>query len=419
MKTVKKWLIKLCSITPFTKQLAIWASEFIKKIIYRFFFRTKYKVDDKLILFEAYMGEQVSCSPKALYEEMKKDVRYKNYIKVWALKNPQAYQILESDENTILVKHGSSEYYKYCAMAKCWITNSRMPRCLEVKPEQKYIQCWHGTPLKRLGYDIECYCGTKSATKEMRKTYRMDAKRYSAILSPSAFCTEKLTSAFNLKALGKDNIFIQKGYPRNDFLYSYTPEDAEQIKTKLSIPKDKKVILYAPTYRENQHEAGAGYVYDLKIDFDRLLECLGEEYVILFRTHYFVSSRFDFEKYNGFIIDVSRYDDINHLYVVSDLLVTDYSSVMFDYANLKRPMIFYMYDMEEYKEDMRGFYIDLEELPGEIVQKEVELIQAIKETSQGSIKYHEKYQKFNSKYNPYANVCSSEVLEEIFDIIYN
>ena len=93
-------------------------------------------------------------------------------------------------------------------------------------------------------------------------------------------------------------------------------------------------------------QAGIGYTYKTEVDFDKLKANLGDEYIILFRAHYLVANSFDFDKYKGFVYDVSKVNDINHLYVISDLLVTDYSSVFFDYANLKRPEIFYMYDLE-------------------------------------------------------------------------
>lgn len=373
----------------------------------------KYVVDDKVIVFESFMGRQMSCSPKALYLEMLRDEKYKEYKKVWAFVNPEKYQSLLTDENTIVVKYKSAEYYKYCATAKYWVTNSRLPQELILKEGQEYIQCWHGTPLKRLGYDIKLYNGSKAATRELQQTYNADAKRYTYLLSPSDFYTEKITSAFNLKNLGKEDIFIQKGYPRNDFLYSYSQDDVKNIKEKLSIPEGKKVVLYAPTWRENQHKPGDGYTYDLGVDFQKLYEELKDEYVILFRAHYFISNSFDFEKYEGFIIDVCNYDDVNHLYVASDILVTDYSSVFFDYANLDRPIIFYMYDFEAYKDEMRGFYIDLEELPGPIVKEESGLISAIKTMGHEGYELDGVYQEFNRKFNPYRQPCSSVILDEI------
>ncbi len=161
---------------------------------------------------------------------------------------------------------------------------------------------------------------------------------------------------------------------------------------------NKKIILYAPTWRDNQYVAGLGYTYDMHLDLDRLQRELGEDYILLCRLHYLVANSIDFEKYEGFIYDVSKYDDINELYIISDLLITDYSSVFFDYANLKKPILFYMYDLEEYRDDIRGFYIDINELPGEIITEEDRLIEAVKEVEDGFVP-DEKYMAFNSRYN--------------------
>jgi len=236
------------------------------------------------------------------------------------------------------------------------------------------------------------------------------------MLSPSAFCTEKFASAFNLKKLKKENVIVELGYPRNDFLFNHTKQDVDNLKESLGIPKDKKVILYAPTWRDNQHTAGVGYTYNLNVDFDRLKEKLEKDYVIIFRTHYFVANTFDFEKYKGFIFNMSDYDDVNDCYILSDMIITDYSSVFFDYANLKRPMLFYMYDLDEYKDELRGFYLDLNELPGPIVKIQEELEDEIINIDKYEAKYKEKYDAFNAKFNYLDDgKCAKKVIEKIFN----
>ncbi|MEG1408578.1 MAG: CDP-glycerol glycerophosphotransferase family protein [Terrisporobacter sp.] len=408
-KKIKKILIKILSISPYTKQLAVNLNANKKKKEYINKYYKKKPINDKLIIFEAYMGRQYSCSPKSLYRAMLEDEKYKDFTKIWAFKRPEEHKYLLKNENTILVKYKSKEYYETYSTAKYWVTNSRIPNEIKKQEEQIYIQCWHGTPLKKLGLDIDNYTGTKVSTKDLHNNYKIDAERYSYLISPSSFFKERITSAFGLKDIGKENIFIEKGYPRNDFLYEYTESDCDDIKRRLNIPKDKKVILYAPTWRENQHKPGIGYTYDLGMDFDFIKNELEKDYVILFRAHYFISNAFDFDKYNGFIIDVCNYDDINDLYIASDMLITDYSSVFFDYANLCRPIIFYMYDYEEYKNKMRDFYLDIEELPGEIIKDENILLKEIIRI-EDNFAYDDKYKEFNIKFNPHQNPCSTEVL---------
>ena len=132
------------------------------------------------------------------------------------------------------------------------------------------------------------------------------------------------------------NAIIEQGYPRNDKLFNCTVNDMDRIKSTLGIEDtDKKIILYAPTWRDNQHDSSIGYTYKTEVDFDYLRDAVGDKCIILFRAHYLVASKFDFKKYKGFVYDVSKYDEINDLYLASDALLTDYSSVFFDYANLK------------------------------------------------------------------------------------
>ncbi|MGN1302826.1 MAG: CDP-glycerol glycerophosphotransferase family protein, partial [Clostridia bacterium] len=337
------------------------------------------KVDDKLILFSTFNGKSYSDSPKAIYLYLLNNDKYKEYKFVWAFKDPEDYKFLKENKNTNIVKQGTREYEKYMQKAKYWFLNYRVADHIYPKKNQVYVQCWHGTPLKKLGYDLDKTDNALNTLNELRYKYNIDAKKFKYMLSPSKFTTEKFITAFNLKELGKENCIIEEGYPRNDFLYNYTEIDIENIKKKLNIENtDKKIILYAPTWRDNQHQAGIGYTYKTEVNFEKMQKELGQDYIILFRAHYFVSNSFDFERYKGFIYDVSKVDDINELYIISDMLITDYSSVFFDYANLKRPIIFYMYDFEYYKNDMRGFYIDLKELPGNITKTEDELIEEIK-----------------------------------------
>ena len=160
-----------------------------------------------------------------------------------------------------------------------------------------------------------------------------------------------------------------------------------------------------------------GYTLDLPVDFDRLRDELGGEYVILFRAHYLVAKNFDFERYADFVIDVSSVVDINDLYIASDLLVTDYSSVMFDYANLRRPMVFYMYDLEEYAGELRGIYLDLSTLPGPIVKTETEFVDAVRASTTPHGVLDERYEPFCETYTYLDDGHASErVLNRVIEL---
>jgi len=362
--------------------------------------RTKdIQTDEKVILFSTFDGRSYGDSPKALYEYMLSDPRFDDYTFLWAFRTPQDYKELLYNKNTYIVQVATPQYEKACATAKYWLFNYRIADYIYPKKDQVYVQLWHGTPLKRLGYDIANSDNVMNSQQEIREKYKIDAGKFKYILAPSAFAGEKFASAWNLYETGKEDAVLVAGYPRNDFLKNYTDEDVKAIKEELHLPADKKVILYAPTWRDNQHNSELGYVYEPEADFDMLREALEEEYIILFRAHYLVANAFDFEKYEGFVYDVSGVADINRLYVVSDLLITDYSSVFFDYANLKRPILFYMYDFDSYANDIRGFYVDTAELPGPIVKTSVELLEEIKKVDIRTFDFDKTYPAFAGKFN--------------------
>ena len=363
------------------------------------------KLDDKLVYFRTFSGRGYSDSPKAMYEYMLTAAEYKDYRFVWCFKEPEKYSYLLRNPRTSIVKFRSKADNKALRKAKYWITNYRMLNHQYPRKGQIYLQCWHGTPLKRLGYDIIESDNAMNSLAEIKEKYRTDANKFRYMLSPSPFATDKFATAWNLRATGQENKIIEKGYPRNDALITSTKEDRDRIRKELGV-EGKKVILYAPTWRDNQHTSGQGYTYKTEVDFDKLRKELGDEYVILFRAHYLVANSFDFAKYAGFVIDVSGYGDINDLYIASDVLVTDYSSVFFDYSNLERPIIFYMYDLEHYANEMRGFYLSLDELPGPIVKDEDALISEIKAVD--GWKADKKYKEFVKRFNPYEDGNSSK-----------
>ncbi len=415
-EAIKKAVVTILKKNTFLRERVVSADLAIKKMQYKKFYK-KYKVDEKLCVFEAFNGRKYCDSPKAIYLEMLNNKKYKDYKFVWAFIHPEEFKFLEKNRNTKVVKYHSDEYKKTYASAKYWFTPSRLPDYIKPKDNQVYVQCWHGTPLKRLGFDIVVKGKNALHTlKDWRRIYEYDATRYTYMVSPSKFVTEKYISAFNLKEIGKDKCILETGYPRNDSLFTFDQKYVEKLKKDLGIPKNKKIILYAPTWRDDQYKPGTGYSYNLAINFDEFKRRFSDEYVILFRTHYLIAEIIDLSKYEGFIYNVSNYSDINDLYILADMIITDYSSVFFDYANLKRPMLFYMYDLEDYKNNARDFYIDLNELPGPIVETENDLYKEINNIDKYWDKYKAKYEKFNKRFNYLDDAHSSKrALEEIID----
>lgn len=413
MKKIKAMIIDICKKNVVFRKMIRFFRLFFKKLNY-LKYKLKYKVDDKTIFFEVYDGRNYTCSPKAIYEKMLTMKEFKDFKFIWAFNDPSKHDVMK-DKRLVIVKTNTKDYYKYISSSKYWIVNSIMDECITKKKGQVYVQCWHGTPLKRLRYDIEVNGAVLNTIEEIRKRNDRDSVKFDYFISPSKYCTEKFTSAFNLIALGKKDIIIEEGYPRNDSLFNRNKKDVDKIKDKLGIPKDKKVICYLPTFRDNQHTSGVGYTYNLAIDFDSLKKRFGKDYVILFKPHYFIANKIDLSKYKNFVYNVASYDEINDIYLASDLLITDYSSVFFDYANLNRPVMFYMYDFDDYKNNLRDFYISLDELPGPIAKTQKELEDYIVNIDKSISKYKKTYDKFNDKYNYLDDGNASErVIRVIF-----
>lgn len=219
-----------------------------KKLQYQKGYVEKEEINPKKVIFEAYMGKKYACSPKALYQAMCRDPQYQDWELIWAFREPEKYREMEQEPHTKVVRYRSGEYYRAYASAKFWVTNSRLPRELQPKEGQEYIQCWHGTPLKRLGYDLDHYAEKNGSLLEVQENYLEETKRVTHMPSPSEFYSEKIASAFHLKEEGKEQVLLEMGYPRNDDLIEFSDMDCEKARQELRIPKGKKVILYAPTW---------------------------------------------------------------------------------------------------------------------------------------------------------------------------
>lgn len=356
------------------------------KIFYRLI-RQFTTVDKQLILFESSVGKQYADSPKYIYEEiLRRDLPYK---KVWVCNNQNTRF---ADSNTIKIKRLSPQYYYYLAKSKFWINNQNFPTYIEKRKQTTYLQTWHGTPLKKMLYDIENIHGRDESYLERVSNATKD---WDYLISPSRYATNAFKSAFRYKGE-----VLEIGYPRNDIFYkNNVGEISNKIKNRLNIPSNKKVILYAPTFRDNQKENNK-FVFSLNMDFEKLYEKLGEEYILLLRLHVIVKNKVNIpDEYKDFIYNVSNYPDIQELYLVSDILMTDYSSVMFDFANTGRPILFYTYDLEDYRDNLRGFYMNLEEeAPGPLLKNTDDIINSVLNIDELSNQYKNIYDTFKEKY---------------------
>lgn len=345
----------------------------------------------KTIVFESFLGKQFSDNPRAIYEYLI-DLGYP-YKMYWSVDKKYLHNF--QDRNLICIRRFSFKWLMILPRARFWVTNSRMPVWLPKPKHTIYLQTWHGTPLKRLAADMEEVYMPGTTAESYKRNFIKEAKNWDLLVSPNAYSTEIFRRAFHF-----DKEVLETGYPRNDFLLNHKHDETiEKLKKEYGFPLDKKVVLYAPTWRDNQFVGKGKYSFDIQLDLDLMKQELGEDYVVIFRLHYLVAENLDVKPYEGFAYDFSNHEDIRELYLMADLLITDYSSVFFDYANLERPMIFYVYDIEEYRDSLRGFYFDFEkEAPGPLVKSTEEVIETVRKmeadgfkVSPGFVEFHEKF----------------------------
>ncbi|MED1468601.1 CDP-glycerol glycerophosphotransferase family protein [Bacillus salipaludis] len=344
-------------------------------------------VDKNLILFESGVGKQYADSPRNIYEEIKK--RGLQYKKVWILNK----NIRFNDPDTLKIKRLSPQYYYYLAKAGYWINNQNFPTYIKKSKGTTYIQTWHGTPLKKMLFDIENVQGRDEGYLE--RVYNA-TQNWDYLISPSEYASKAFRSAFRYKGE-----ILEIGYPRNDIFYKSSKDEIiNRVKDNLNIPSNKKVILYAPTFRDNETTGANKFVFNLNMDLNLIKEHLGEEYILLMRMHVVISNKFTVPpELKDFVMNVSNYSDIQELFLISDILMTDYSSVMFDYANTGRPILFFTYDLENYKNDVRGFYMDFEkEAPGPFLFTTEDIVDAVENIDDVKLEYKDKYKQFREKF---------------------
>ncbi|MCY7899786.1 CDP-glycerol glycerophosphotransferase family protein [Bacillus inaquosorum] len=362
----------------------------------------------RMIIFESYLGKQFSCNPRAIYEYLQQNNSKYSFNMVWSVDKNYEHEFIRQGLN--YSNRFTLSWLWKMATAKYWVTNSRLPLWLPKPNKTIYIQTWHGTPLKRLANDMDVVRMPGTTTEKYKKNFSKESSKWDVLISPNKYSTEIFKRAFHF-----NNTVIETGYPRNDILYKKDIEPyKEKLKKKLGLER-KKVILYAPTWRDDNFYSKGNYKFDLKLDLEMIKKDLGNQVVILLRMHYLVNQDFDLEDYKEFIMDVSDYPDIRDLYIISDILVTDYSSVFFDFANLKKPILFYTYDLEYYRDNLRGFYFDIEtNAPGKIVDNSDDLIEELKNLLKNP-KLHENYARFYNEFCLYEDGKSTKrVVEKIF-----
>ena len=385
-----RWAYRLCTKNLFRiPQKKKWHS----------FFRIL-PISKRVIFFESHRGLSYSDNPKAICEAI---ISSKLPIRcVWSLEDTN----LVVPVTVKKVKRFSIPYYYYHACARILIHNGEFTQNLPIRKNQTYVNTQHGTPLKLMGIDIP-----KKRLEVSLEEYSKDG-RWNYLISPNSYSTEIFRRAYLYSGP-----ILEVGYPRNDIFHSRCkPEHVVAIKEKLGLPLDKKVMLYAPTWRDSGNRR-MDRDFKLRLDLRELFEQFGNSHVIVLRLHHLISSaNFIESDLSFFVFEFSSAQyDVQEIMLVSDVLITDYSSMMFDYANLCRPIIFFAYDFAEYSTEIRGTYFDLKtHSPGPVVECMNDLIQSIRTIETWTLEFSEKQISFHEKFcSLESGIATQRVIDEI------
>ncbi len=403
-----KWLAK--KIFPFDRYIQAkpsnkWKTKYVKYVYSQ-------PVEKNWVLYESHGGSGMLCNPYAVFKAFQDAPEFKNYIHIWVVRDAEEKERLESEykrlKNVIFVYYQSTGYAYFLAKSKYLINNTSFYSVFSKREEQIYINTWHSITVKALGYDMPD--GRRLVNNMLRNLLMADY-----IISPNRFMTDIFNNAFRLREICESKI-LEIGYPRNDLVVNSTKEE---VLSKLEargtvVDKNKKIILYAPTWNGNN-------VSEPKIDFGRYTEIYEyfsrhintDEYQLLIKPHQIEYRNFPQEekesgKYVSYTIDA------NELLSVVDILITDYSSIYFDYMLADKPILFYIPDFKAYSK-MRGIYFTKEELPGPCCTDLVSLAEHINNIQ----KVTKDYQQIRDNTRAWANEFDDgHVAQKVLDIVF-
>lgn len=343
------------------------------------------KIQNNQILFISYLGKQYSCNPKYISEFFQS--QNANYKLIWAFKNPENYHFLE-DKGIHTVKYNSLKFIKLCLTTKYIVTNTRDLSHIPFSSKQCVINTWHGGgAYKRVGSE-------KASQTKLEKFREQLASQTPLIyLSSSQFSTDYIFK----KSFHHHGLILNCGMPRNDLLINNSGTGIkEKVCNKLNIPYNNKILLYAPTFRDDK--IASDYSFDVENVCAKLNSKFGGEWSVIFRLHYYVAEQL--LKTQSNVINASLYPDMQELLYVSDVLITDYSSSIWDFSFTYRPCFLYATDLSTY-DLTQGFYTNIYDWPFPLAQNNEELIQNITQFDNAVYldainKHHEEFGSFET-----------------------
>lgn len=351
------------------------------------------KTDPSLILFTSFSGKQYNDSPKAIYEYLRSVPEGKKFKYVWAFEHPDNFPQVKCRK----IKIDTWSYFITTLKAKYWVTSVNIERGLKYKKKGTfYLNTWHGPAINLMGNAVE---GRNDFKWDHIDRFCISGTYESPIIEKD-FCV-------------KPESLLLSGLPRNDALYYITPKKIRELRKKFDIPIGKKVILYAPTWREST-DGGASCNLKPPIHLEKWKKELGSDYIILIRAHVNTRKMLGI-KYDEMVRNESDYPNVNDLLSISDYLISDYSSIIMDYSILGRPIICFGYDYEQYRKDRGGFYFDLDkEIPSGICHTEDEVLNYILDTDyEAECKKARQFRDSHIEVGGHATeICVQEILNQ-------
>lgn len=353
-----------------------------------------------VILYESFNGNSISCNPLAIFNNVIADPDFADFLHIWVLNDKNRIpEELRAKPNVIFICRGSESYLRHIATAKYLINNSGFPPYFIRREGQKYLATWHGTPLKTLGKE------QKYKFYDHKRTQR-NFLHATHMISPNGFTTDILLDSYDIRPIYSGK-FLESGYPRIDLTLNATAADKTALKQRLGIPEGKPVVLYAPTWR--------GTLDDVRFDTRRLehdLAALGrQDCHLLFRGHNLLETILTDSESACEVVPADI--DSNILLSIVDILITDYSSISFDFMVTGRPILYYIHDLEKYEAD-RGLYFDMKSMPGYKCRSLKDLCAALSHALSGETLDREHYRAFQERFNHHDDGSATQRVIDFF-----
>jgi CDP-glycerol glycerophosphotransferase len=353
-------------------------------------------------VYVSFDGRSYSDNPRAVYEERLRRGDDREHI--WVVRDgafvpPGSRELgLGGDIVPTVVREGSREHYEALARARHIVANQFLPQWFRTREDQVYVQTWHGTPVKHVGRDLAHM--RREPRPPVWHRQAAEVRGWDLLVAQSSWA-----AAVMRKAFAYEGEIVEVGYPRNDVLVSGDREVlAAGLRRRIGVPEGRRVALYAPTFRDYDRRNAT-----VRIDLADARKKLGDDYVILVRGHSMQAFP-NVPSHGGFAIDVTTYPDMSDLLAFADVLITDYSSSMFDFVATGRPVVLFTPDLAKYKA-ARGLYLDLEsQRPGIRVESSSDVIDTLARIDSVHAKLADRYAAFARTYAPHDNGKSTAAL---------